>query len=401
VASQYRGATALETHGAILDLIRSQGVVSRTELVTRTGLTGASITRIIRQLLLDGLVVETGQAESTGGKPRTLLQLNAAARVAVGISVDQLSMTYVVTDLNGDVIGRRTSKGSGHKPPYAVIGRIAEETRLLLSAAGIQAADLLGVGLAVKGLQDSPYRKLHSDPRATEWEQFDLQQTLSSALHTTVEVDNDSACAAVGEFWIGRMPSSENVAAIYMTDGIGLGLMIKGTLYRGASGNAGQVSHVTVDPAGPDCYCGRRGCLHAVASPRRIVELARSDPDLGAELRLSPSGRSTRRDFEKIAAAAARQHPEARRLVGDSASQLASVLVSLTNLLDLHRIILVGPGFTRVGDLYAAAAREQLERFSYLRDVHPTEVSVSTTGPDSAALGAASLVLQARLTPGR
>lgn len=401
MASQFRGVTALETHGAILDLIRSQGVVSRTELVTRSGLTGASITRIVRQLLQDGLVVETGQAESTGGKPRTLLQLNAAARVAVGISVDQPSMTYLLTDLNGDVIGRRTAKGSGTKPPYAVMSRIAEETRSLLSTSGIDHTDLLGVGLAVAGRQDSPYRTLHSDPRATEWENFDLQHPLSAALDTTVAVDNDSACAAVGEFWVGRMSSSENVATIYMTDGIGLGLMIKGALYRGASGNAGQVSHITVDPMGPECECGRRGCLHAVASPRRIVELARADPGLSAELRLPASGRSGRRDFEKIAAAAARHHPEARRLVGDSADHLASVLVSLTNVLDLHRIILAGPGFTRVGDLYAAAAREQLERFSYLRDVHPTEVSVSTKGPDSAALGAASLVLQSRLTPGR
>nr|WP_269778626.1 ROK family transcriptional regulator [Microlunatus antarcticus] len=401
VASQYRGVTALETHAAILDLIRSSGVVSRTELVDRSGLTGATITRIIRQLMQDGLVVETGQAESTGGKPRTLIQLNAAARAAVGISVEDLGITYVVVDLNGKVIERRTTKGSGGRRPITVTQQMAEETRLLLSGAGIDSGDLLGVGVAVKGRQDSPYRKLRADPDAAQWEQFDLEHTLGSALATSVIVDNDSICAAVGEFWIGRRPPTDNVATVYMTDGFGLGLMIRGDVYRGASGNAGQISHVLVDPDGPQCECGRHGCLNAMAGAVRIVELARGDTDLRASLRLGRTGATVRRDHEKVAAAAAREHPAARRLIDASAQHLASVLVSLTNLMDLHSIVLAGPGFAGVGEIYVDTAAEQLRRFSYVGLVHATEVTLSETGPDSAALGAASLVLRSRLGPSR
>ena len=278
---------------------------------------------------------------------------------------------------------------------------MAEETTLLLSGAGIKAGELLGVGVAVKGRQDSPYRKLRADPEATHWEQFDLELTLGTALGASVVVDNDSICAAVGEFWIGRRPPTDNVATVYMTDGFGLGLMIKGEVYRGASGNAGQISHVLVDPDGPQCDCGRRGCLNAMAGANRLVELARADADLRASLKLGHTSATVRRDQEKIAAAAAREHPAARSLVDTSAQQLASVLVSLTNLMDLHSIVLAGPGFARVGEIYVDVVADQLRRFSYVGLVHATEVTLSETGPDAAALGAASLVLRSRLGPGR
>ena len=84
-------------------------------------------------------------------------------------------------------------------------------------------------------------------------------------------VENDATCAAIGEFWIERIPASQNFATAYMTSGFGLGFIMQGEVYRGASSNVGEIGHVTVNPAGPACVCGRRGCLQAVAGSIAIV----------------------------------------------------------------------------------------------------------------------------------
>lgn len=399
MAKPLRGPTAVETHSAILDLIRSGGVVDRIELADLSGLTGASISRIVRQLLEDGLVVETGYGNATGGKRRTLLQLNPKSRHAVGISLDFASITYVITDLGGDVIARRETEGIGHHAPQLVTLRIADELRSLIDVSGVAEETLVGVGIAAAGRQDSRHSVLRGNPQATDWELFALEDILSEAASLPVIVENDSTCAAIGEFWFGRMPASADFATVYLATGFGLGLVTQGDVYRGASSNVGEIGHMVLDVNGPDCWCGSRGCLETLAAPRRIVDLALADTELTRRLGLSGEVEHVRRDAACISGAAAEGDPAAVALIEQSASFLAKALLSATNLLDLDQIILAGPGFSEVGDIYLRVVNDELLRLSFVRAVHPTKVGLSKAGTNSAALGAASLVLHSRLTP--
>jgi predicted NBD/HSP70 family sugar kinase len=399
VGKHLKGATAVETHSAILDLIRSSGVVSRIELADRSGLTGASISRIVKQLLLDGLIVETGFGDRTGGKRRTLLQLNAHARHAVGISLDFASITYLVTDLGGHVIARLDAAGIGHESPGDVVRRIAAELEDLVRSAGVDRSTLMGIGMAVAGRQDSNHHVLRSNPQATEWELFDIEETLSTAADLPVVVENDSTCAAIGEFWVGRIPASADFATVYMATGFGLGLVTNGDVYRGSSSNVGEIGHMVLDVHGPPCWCGSRGCLEMLAAPRRIVELALATPGLGAELGLRGEPGTVREDAARVAQAAAADHDAALPVIEESAFYLAKALVSVTNLLDLDQIILAGPGFGAAGEIYVRQAWQDLEQLSFVRAVHPTKVGLSKSSDISAALGAATLVLHSRLTP--
>jgi predicted NBD/HSP70 family sugar kinase len=399
VGKHLKGPTAIETHRAILDLIRSSGVVSRIDLSDRSGLTGASISRIVRQLIDDGLIAETGFEDSTGGKRRTLLQLNPTSRHAIGIALDAATITYVITDLAGEVIGRLESVGIAHKSPRTVVRRIAEELVGLLASAGVDSATLLGIGIAVAGRQDSAHHVLRSNPNATEWELFALEDTLSAATGLPVVIENDSTCAAIGEFWLGRIPASADFATVYLADGFGLGLVTKGDVYRGSSSNVGEIGHMVLDVNGPDCWCGSRGCLEILATPKRIVTLGFEDETLRRELGLSGDPMDTREDAALIARAAAAGRADCVALFEESAFYLSKALLSTTNLLDLDQIILAGPGFTDVGDIYLRIVTEELARLSFVRAVHPTRVGLSKSGPNSAALGAASLVLHRQLTP--
>jgi predicted NBD/HSP70 family sugar kinase len=398
VRSQFKGASAVETHGAILDLIRSNGVISRTELTDRSGLTGASISRIVRQLLDDGLVVETGLGESTGGKRRTLIQLNPASRFAVGITLEYDQITYVVVDLGGRVVTQRYSKGAGQRPPYKVAERIGAEANALLESTGLDSRLVAGIGIAIAGRRGLRDQK-HSTTRVTDWEYFALEETLGAATGRPVIVENDSTCAAMGEYWVGRRPATEDLAALYMTEGFGFGLVLKGEIYRGTSANAGEIGHITVDPNGPECTCGRRGCLQAMGGMERTVGLALRDKRLTADHHLRGTRRTLHGDYAKIARAATAGDARAFELIEQSAEYLATTLVSITNLLDLDQIILAGPGFGLVGQIYADAAAAHLSRDAWARPVHTVRVGLSSMGSDVAALGAASLVLHSQLLP--
>ena len=400
MAEPVRNGSGVDTYGAILDLIRSQGVVSRTELVARSGLTSPSITRVVRKLLEDGLVVETGTGDFTGGKRRTLLQLNSSARRAVGVSIDEVDVTFLVADLSGQVLDRRVVKGAGNNMPERVVTRVVAELHTLLESGGLDESSLLGIGVSTSGIQDTREHGLRADRHAAEWQRFPIVEVLSESTGCRVVTENDATCAAIGEFWIERLPASHNFATAYMTSGFGLGFIMQGEVYRGASSNVGEIGHVTVDPAGPACVCGRRGCLYAVAGAVAVVKAALTTTTLGEVLGLRGTVRSLRRDFAKIAKAAVSGQPEAATLIQGSADALASALVSITNVLDLDQIILAGPGYGAAGQIYADAAAEQLQTSTFAREVHTTRVSLSTMGADAAALGAASLVLHSHLTPG-
>ncbi|MFI5707298.1 ROK family protein [Kribbella sp. NPDC051620] len=397
MAKILKGATAQETHSAILDLIRSSGTVTRVDLADRSGLTGASISRVVKQLLADGLIVETGLGDPTGGKRATLLQFNPRARHAVGISIDTPSTTYVVTDMNGRVVEQLSAKGIGRDTPVTVVKRLTAELEDLIVKTGIEPSTLVGVGVALAGRQGGGDRLLRANASKYAWEPFAVRDTLSAAIDHPIVVENDSTCAAIGEFWAGRIPSVNDFATVYMAAGFGLGLVTNGDVYRGSSSNVGEIGHMVLDVNGPDCWCGGRGCLESLAAPARVVSLA--GPDLVNDLQLRGKRSAIRSDFAKIARQAAAGEPRCLALIEESATYLAKALVSITNLLDLEQIILAGPGFSEAGEIYVRVATAELNRLSFVRAMHPTRVELSKLGPSAAALGAASLVLHSRLTP--
>ncbi len=393
------GPSSEKTRSAILDLVRSGGVVSRVELAVRSGLTPASITRIVKTLIADGMVVETGFGDSTGGKRPTLLQLNSSAGFAIGLSLDDARLTYVVTDLSGKLVGRLVSRGIRGTLPSDVVERIGEELSILLRQLDIGRGDVVGIGVAGAGRLDETGGILRSSLSADEWESFDVEDALETEAGLPVVLEKDSACAALGEFWVGRIPASDDFATLYMATGIGLGLVIQGQVYGGASANAGEIGHMVLDVNGPECWCGSRGCLEMLAAPLSVVRRALADRELATSLGLSGEPADLRIDFALIGRSAARGDVGSVALIEESAGYLATAIVSTVNLLDLGQLYLAGPGFADAGAIYARAIRRRLDGVGFLRPVHPVRVELSEVGLESAALGAAAVALQKRLTP--
>lgn len=391
-AHRASGPAYLTSRSAILDAIRAAGTISRVELARDAGLSPSTVTNVVRRLIADGLVVEAGQGASTGGKPRTLLQLDTGARYAVGVHLEQGGVRFVVTDLSGTIVARWRRPGAVSESPQDVVDRVAEDIRDNLARVDIGLTRVLGIGVVSPGPIFQHTRMTLTPPQMRSWSDFPLADALAAATGLPVMLENDATAAALGEYWSGAIGAHASFAALYMGTGIGAGVVIDGSVLRGVSSNAGEVGHVCLEVNGPPCWCGARGCVEVLAAPPRVVENARA-----AGFRL-PGG-DVMQDFAEIARAAGRGERTAMDVLHESAQYMAIVVQTIANLLDIERIVLTGPSFALAGSLYLPSIRAHLDEVFFARESHTVEVDISSNAPEAAAIGACSVVLQSTLSP--
>ncbi|MFJ4851619.1 MULTISPECIES: ROK family protein [unclassified Streptomyces] len=408
----------------IVDLIRSSGPISRVELVDATGLTQPTISTIVRRLIDDGVVRETGDTVATGGKPRTMLIINSRAAYGVGIHVGSDALTCVVTDTRGGTVGRSLIAGPGaaaamrDSQPDGPGSRLGakpngtgsggtEDTVEQLAALyqdvteglGLDRQSVAGLAVVGPGPVDLARGGFLAPPGLPQWAGLDLADALAARLDIPVLVDSDAAAATVGEFWSRQISRDRTFGCLYMNSGIGSGVVLDGSLHRGSSSNAGKIGHVAVIRDGEPCPCGNRGCLEMYAAPRAVVRRAHAVPGLTDRLRITPDTPDARA-FDTLARAALYGDAQARALVDESAALLAEGAVTLANLWDLDTLVLAGPGFVVAGSIYVSEVRRRLAEHSYTRDVHSVRVDLSSNPRDAAAIGGAALVLQGSVAPG-
>jgi predicted NBD/HSP70 family sugar kinase len=394
-----KGRSSAETRSAIVDVIRAEGEISRTDLARRSLLTEATISKIVKSLLEDGIIVEAGFAKSTGGKRPVLLRLNDQTLYAVGITLDMTRCVIVLCGLDGAEVDRCEIDGTGQDEPALVLNRVAKALRQLLNGRGTRPESIVGVGVASGGRGFSPGRKLEA-LSVDSWEPYPIEEELSARTGFAVIRENDANCAALGEYWTTGGSPTRDFITLYMAYGIGCGLIIAGAIYRGVSGIAGEIGHTLAVANGPLCGCGRHGCLDTVASPRAVTEQIVANPTLRAMCdvtRETEFGEVYRRFGQLVKEG----NEPARRLFQATADHLSNAVNDLINTLDLDLVLLAGPAFADLGDEYRTAIDEYLSAFALSRGVRPITVRLGTGGADAAARGAASVVLHRELTPHR
>ncbi len=399
MARRESAATGPGSRALIVDLIRSSGPISRVELVKVTGLTQPTISNIVRRLIDDGVVRETGDTVATRGKPRAMLIINSRAAYGVGIHVGADTLTCVVTDTRGGIVGRQLVAGPADEEPEGVLARLATLYRDVTHGLGLPPRSVAGMAVVGPGPVDVARGKFLALPGLERRADLDLAHALTRQLGVPVLVDSDAAAAAVGEFWGRQVSRDRAFGCLYMNSGIGSGVVLDGALQRGASSNAGKIGHIALVRDGEHCHCGNRGCLEQYAAPRVLVGRARATPDLADRLRIRADDPDARA-FDLLAHAAIYGDEEARALIDESAALLAEGAVTLANLWDLDTLVLAGPGFAVAGSIYVTEIRRRLAQQAFARDVHGVRVDLSSNPRDSAAIGGAALVLQGSVAPG-
>jgi glucokinase len=257
----------------------------------------------------------------------------------------------------------------------------------------LASSELSGIGVSFGGPVELDGRTVRTSHHVPGWEGFALADRLEETWKVPVRVANDADAAALGEFHFGAGRGYKNLLYLTVSTGIGGGVILNGELYRGERGWAGEIGHMVLQPGGPPCPCGRRGCLEALASGRSIARrmaerLASGEPS-------SLAGREISAKF--VAEAAAASDPLAMEVWGDAMRWLGTGIASAANLLNPGCVV-VGGGLVRAGNLLVEPVRETVQRLVLDPELR---IEPAALGDQAELLGAAALFLSGITTPRR
>ncbi|HET8878544.1 MAG TPA: ROK family transcriptional regulator [Arthrobacter sp.] len=383
----------------ILDAIRrAPSGLSRVELAQIVGLSPQTISNISRRLLDQHLIVEAGKEGTGPGKPRTMLRLNPGGMYAVGVHLDPAVLTFVLLDLVGAVVRHTRIKTPDGSEASAIIETIATEIRQLIQDSGVDRAKVAGLGVASPGPIDLVAGAVVDPPLLPGWDRVPLRDALAEATGLSTILDKDVTSAAVAETWAGGPSGAGSFVFMYMGTGIGCGLVLNDEVIRGTSGNAGEIGHIIVDPDGPPCDCGRRGCVKSSAIPQVLVAKAEAAGVLDGAL-TDLSAPAVQERFAELCALAYGGNDVAMAILRDSAVLVSRAVSAVTNVLDVDRVVFGGPFWTCLAPAYLELIPDLVAENSDTGKIHGLDVVGTGVGEDVGAVGAACLVLEHALAP--
>jgi len=244
----------------VLELIRAHQPVGRAELARFSGLQPSTVSAIVEQLLREKWITEGAVAKRPRGRRPTMLALNDELVILVADLRPGLAILAVV-DLNGRFLARESVPlASNAERATAKIAEAMEAMRTQFPDKTFE-----GVGVSVPGRVNPDTQRILLAPNL-HWSDFDVKRALADRLKLQVELDNDANACLISELWFGHMDGVRNAVLVAIGEGLGSAILAHGQILSGRSGLAGEFGHIPIDPAGPLCGCGQRGCWETFAS---------------------------------------------------------------------------------------------------------------------------------------
>jgi len=368
--------------GRVIESLRELGVASRAEIARSTGLSPATVSTLVGQLVETGLVVDAPQRlsrRSQGGRPPALITLDPAAGVAIGIDFGKRHLAVAVSDLSHEILAERWRTMHEDYDARAGMDGAVKLVDEALARSGTEPDRVLGVGLGLPGPIHRSTGTVGSSAILPGWTDVRIAEVMSERLALPVHVDNDANLGALAELHWGAGHGASTLVYLKMATGIGAGLVIGGRVFHGAGGTAGEIGHATVDEAGPICRCGNRGCLEMFAAAPALAELLR--PTRG-----EVTG-------ERVVELALEGDPGCRRAIADAGSYTGHAVANLCNLFNPERIV-VGGSLGAAGEVLLGPLREAVRRRVIPSAVEDVEIVPGVLGDRAELLGAVALVLK-------
>jgi predicted NBD/HSP70 family sugar kinase len=375
----------------VLGQVAAGGPLSRARIASATGLTKATVSSLVDDLVHAGLVTELGpEARGVVGRPGSALELNRSGYAGLGLEVNVDYLAVCVTDLAGDVRHLRTLAGDNRRQsPRQVLARATRIARTATGAARAAGLEVAGLAVALPGLVEAGPGRLRVAPNLG-WVDVPVVDYLARRLEPgllPIAVDNEANLAALGELWFGGHDGLTDFVHVSGEIGVGAGIVVGRELFRGVQGFAGEVGHVTVQPDGPPCRCGARGCLEQIAGQEAILRAAGLRAEAGTRAG-QPGG-----SVSELESRARAGEPRVIEAIEAAGRALGIALAATVNLVAPEAVVLGGlytllDPWLREPFIAELRARAIGQRWS------PVRVLRSRLGPDAAVRGAAGAVVR-------
>ncbi|MFD0264814.1 ROK family protein [Kitasatospora indigofera] len=377
------------SRSAVLQRLYFGGPLSRQELAEGTGLSAASVSNVVGELLAAGAAEECGSVDSDGGRPRILLRVRPGHAHLVGVDVGETQVRVALFDLTLTELAASDQPLSDHGHDVGhVVELILTGIDSVLTSTGVDRGTLLGVGVGVPGIveQGDPASKgegvvVHC--QTIDWDAVPLGRLLRAGTDLPLYVDNGAKTLGQAEMWFGAGRGARHAVVALFGSGVGACVIANGVPYRGATSSAGEWGHTKVHVGGRLCRCGSRGCLEAYVGAEALVE----------RWGRAPAGSSEKEGLAALLAAAEAGEDGAVALLAEAAEYFGAAIADLINLFDPERILIGGWAGLVLGPRLLPAIRKAATAYALRFPRARTSINLGQLGPDAVTLSAATLPL--------
>ena len=374
--------------------------ISRADLAKTSCLNKSTVGSLLTQLQSWGLVKESGMSNQRPGRPGVLIDINPEGGRIIGVEIGVGFITVIVVDMKAQALWRRKMETTEAGKPLTELSQaeVLEQAEHLVQEAVAEATTcdcrLFGIGLGVPGLVNHSTGTLLFAPNPG-WRNVPLRDMWRQRFGVPVVVENEANAAALGEHMLGVARQLDNF--IYLSAGVGLGggLVIDGKLYGGVGGYAGEIGHMTLEPEGPQCNCGNRGCWEMLVGPRAILQRVRQAAVEGRapELLAQCSGNANAIQMEHVLQAAAQGQPAVLVALAEVGRYLGIGIANLVNALN-PKMIVLGGVLSAVGPYILPRAQHEVNQRALETARDGMQIKISAFQLDACVMGGAALILR-------
>lgn len=382
----------------VLDLVRSRRAKTRPDLVQLSLLGRGTVSQRVAQLVSAGLLEESANVASTGGRPARELRFCAEAGIIAAVELGATRALVGLTDLSGTILASSREAIAIADGPDVVLGRVEALLDALLAESVTPELRIWGIGMGLPGPVEYTTGRPIAPPIMPGWDNFPVRERFAKRYSAPVWVDNEVNLMALAEHHHGGQDNlHKNLLFLKIGSGIGAGLIFDGVLYRGSQGSAGDVGHIEVtSDSNVVCRCGKTGCLEAVsggvALGRLATKYAKDGESTFLAQRLADSGTDSLQAMDLALAATHGDLVAVTALIraGKNIGRMLSTAVNLYN----PALIVVGGGVANSGDLLLAAIRNTVYERSLPLATRDLRIELSAVGAEVGLYGAALLAIE-------
>ena len=369
----------------VLARLRPGRAAFRNDLARETGLSAATVSRIARTLVRQRVLTEVPSAQAAVGRPVRGLEVNGAYGTVVGVSLLAPLARLVVLNLRGEVLREGEESLDLRRGADGLLASLRALVRRLPRRSG----RFCGVGLALPGQWSKEEGVSLTYPRLPDWKDVPLRELLERWTGGPAALIGYAPALALAEQARGHRLEPRNLLCAEVAENIALGVIANGEVLEGASGNAGELGHIMVDPQGSPCYCGNRGCLESRATCSAVLDEVRGSADARGRFSRTPT-------YDDVVRLAREGDPYSVRLLGRTGRALGAGLATALNLFNPELLVLNGRSF-EAGDLVLTPLRAAIQDHAITSTVKRLTIERSALGPSAAALGAGLIAIREAL----
>ncbi|QDP41795.1 ROK family transcriptional regulator [Radiobacillus deserti] len=377
----------------ILNKIRTSGPISRADIAKETSLTPPTVGSIVKELIEQGIVMESQQGESQGGRKPTMLVINREEFFVIGMDAGPKTVDCLVTNLAGERKCDFSLELEEELSNEAFLSVLIKGVEQMLATVNKPKEKIIGIGVAMHGVVDvqNGIGKYAPNLHLTD---IPIKEVLEDHFDLTVKVENDARAMALGESWFGGWDDTKSMLAVNIGRGIGGGIVLDGTLLHGEHDIAGEIGHMTLDLYGRPCECGSNGCFQTLASGPSIEQKVQAALQNGEESLILDLVEGKIEDItgEIIYEAAVNGDAFAIRTWTEVGMYIGVACTNLIHTVNPSRIVL-GGGVANAKPFLKDSIQKTIQNRGLTKEAKQTEVEFSRLGKAASSLGAIALLL--------